>query len=557
MAVQRKGDRMKIVFVYPGITSFGFGMFNIEDGDSLPIYGISLLAGIVKEKGIDVELIDLRQLNSWNDVRQRLSQTDAEFVGITVQTPSFNIACRVAEMAKEFGKTTIAGGIHALVAPDEFNLPCWDHVVCGDGEVTLPELLLGLSQKASFPKIIQGKTLESLDDLPLPHLFPEWFIWYERWYGLEAARGCFGKCIYCVSGQRKYYSRIRRRSQEHVLREIEYAYEKFKFKHLAFMDVNTTVNRHQFNGLLRKILERFPQVEIGIQDRADFFNEETAEIMSHFEGGGLVWFGFESASPKMLKFINKEMPVEKMYDAVRICKEYKIKIAAMFVIGFPEETDDDIALTCKFVKAINPYKLCVNICSPFPGTPLFDYCKERGLLPEPLTHERFHIFRIFERGLIKGVDYERIKYWHTRIHQQVNTQEGVSDIVRKVVANANNGSPRLALFGAGEHTARLLTETGLLEAHPIAIFDNDVKKWGGVLKGVEIYPPAFINRIPFDQILISTIYGEDEIYRQLIDMHVPAGKIVRIYGSNDQVSFPAETDCTALDACHTSCTFAA
>lgn len=560
---------MRIAFVYPGIVPRGFGSYtntDFDDSESMPILAISTLAGVAVENGHTVELLDLRRITSEADLEQRLSASLAEVVAITVQTPSFNVACRVAELAKRHKKITIAGGVHATVAPEDFKRRQWDHVVSGEGEIAFVELLNKIRNGEKPEHHIQADVLDDLDTLPLPYYFHEWREWYLQWYGIEATRGCVGKCTYCVSGQKKYFKRIRSRSDEHVLREIEHAYKIFHFKTLSFTDVNITSDIKRFNGLLLKLLEQYPEIAISIQSRADTFNEETAQLMTRFGGGGLVFFGFESASPRILEFIRKRSNPKVGWEAVQLCKKYGIRFCAMFIIGIPNETVEDIWQSYEFSRKAKPDIISVNICSPFPGTPLYDYCEENHLIPHPVTHERFHIQRIFERGLLNQTDYGRVRYWQAlfntanlfdrktvllrplltrlpksvvfflwrlrqkqigfrgRVHYLrcaaprtwkdlkgmiVTIMDGLR--VRQRVKNLIEikGDAPLAFLGSTRQVRNLRWLTKLGKVNLVALLEPDVRLWGSVFKEVDIYPPGRVLDLDVQGVLVA-----DDGYRK-------------------------------------------
>lgn len=101
-------------------------------------------------------------------------------------------------------------------------------------------------------------------------------------------------------------------------------------------------------------------------------------------------------------------------------------------------------------------------------------------------------------------------------------KEEVDGLVKRInfrIENIlNETSPgRLALWGAGIHTGQLLSETVLKNAKINCIFDNDPKKAGNMLHGVEIrsFLSAIDAKKDIDAILISSEASEDEIYKQL------------------------------------------
>ncbi|MFI4936780.1 MAG: methyltransferase domain-containing protein [Caulobacterales bacterium] len=91
---------------------------------------------------------------------------------------------------------------------------------------------------------------------------------------------------------------------------------------------------------------------------------------------------------------------------------------------------------------------------------------------------------------------------------------------------------RLALWGGGLHTSQLLSMVRLAGAPPVCIFDNDAKKQGLALDGVEIVAPqataADYQRLT-DAILISSRASEDEIWRQIAWLEAHGIRVFRLY----------------------------
>lgn len=411
----------KILFVYPGIASIGYDSYDksLNMSDSDPIYAFSLLASIAQERGFEVSLIDMRQLKNDDELFRRLRSDDSAIVAITVQTPSFDIASRVASIAKGLGKITIGGGIHATVAPEDFETnSAWDYVILGEAELAFPWLLNEISAGNRPDKLISGEILDDLDLLPLPHYFAEWEDRYRLTYSIEIARGCPGRCTYCVSGEKKFFKKMRFRSIDHVMNELDVAYDRFKFNHLLFLDVCASNNPKYFLDLLDRIATKYSHINITTQERVDSFNENIAQLLARFRSS-MVWFGFESASDRILKFINKEANPEKGIKAANLCRKYNLKIGANVLIGIPSETEEEIRLTYDYIKRIQPDMLFCNILSPFPGTKINQFCRENGLMPEIESYERYELRNVLEKGFIRNVDYELIRYWHRRFNSLI------------------------------------------------------------------------------------------------------------------------------------------
>ena len=91
--------------------------------------------------------------------------------------------------------------------------------------------------------------------------------------------------------------------------------------------------------------------------------------------------GFETASPRMLKNIQKNQTPQHMSDAVQACREVGLKPELSFMIGNQGEDMDTIAETVAFMKR----ELITGpmfFATPYPGTPLYEMARAQGLIPD-------------------------------------------------------------------------------------------------------------------------------------------------------------------------------
>jgi radical SAM superfamily enzyme YgiQ (UPF0313 family) len=300
--------------------------------------------------------------------------------------------------------------------------------------------------------MIAAPITEDLDRLPIPHLFPEWAEKYRTLYALEVARGCPGRCTYCISGEKKFYRRMRFRSVAHVLREIDHAYERYRFTQLLFLDVNATSRRDLFHAILRELLKRYPELGVIVQERTDRFDEETARLLSGFRSCQ-VWFGFESMSSRMLSIINKETDPDEARAAVALCRRFGLTVAANVLIGVPGETDDDIRQTYDFIAEVRPETINCNILSPFPGTKVHEQCVARGDLMDLESHDRYELRSVLARGIIRSIDYRKVRIWHRLFNQVVSINRPFPSTARGPQPAAL-ARPRLAFVGRARAIAR-------------------------------------------------------------------------------------------------------
>ena len=115
------------------------------------------------------------------------------------------------------------------------------------------------------------------------------------------------------------------------------------------------------------------------------------EIIDAMEGVvQTVIYAIESASPRLLKLVNKSLDLTKPAEKNKKLYDKNITTNHNFIVGLPTETDEDLRANIEFMmnlKEINPYVRCLTyLFFPLPFTSLNTYLeKEMGLtLPNSL-----------------------------------------------------------------------------------------------------------------------------------------------------------------------------
>jgi len=107
-------------------------------------------------------------------------------------------------------------------------------------------------------------------------------------------------------------------------------------------------------------------------------------------GNGEGIYNYKAEAQKILDAMNKKTTVEQNLRAVSLCKELGLEIQGSFMIGTPTETMEDIKMTERFIKDndIKNFQLC--IMTAYPGTEVWNYCKENDMIPENLDWSMFN-----------------------------------------------------------------------------------------------------------------------------------------------------------------------
>jgi radical SAM superfamily enzyme YgiQ (UPF0313 family) len=103
----------------------------------------------------------------------------------------------------------------------------------------------------------------------------------------------------------------------------------------------------------------------------------------------LLVVGYESGNQEILNNIRKGITLDEAREFTRRCKELGIMIHGAFVLGLPEETPESINDSIRFACELDVDTIQVSLASPYPGTKLYDLCKEKNyLVQEHMVNER-------------------------------------------------------------------------------------------------------------------------------------------------------------------------
>jgi anaerobic magnesium-protoporphyrin IX monomethyl ester cyclase len=363
----------------------------------------------------------------WQEAASTLRSAAPDLVGLSVMTAKYASAMKMTEIVKRTCPSALVvwGGPHPTIQPDEvLQSPNVDFVVRGEGEETFLELCLALSGGSGDFSDIKGlcykrggeirhntlrEPIRDLDGVPLParhlDLNPGLYTPYQM-SAIMGTRGCPYDCAYCAS--RNTWGRtVRYRSAGNIVEEIDHIAERYDSGHFFFWDDNFTLSRKWTLDLCRALIANKRKVTFGINTRVDLVDRD---VLSALKGAGLVSidFGIETGSPRMLRLLNRKMTVEEMHRAFKLCKQLGIGHNAYVMLGFPEETEEDMQLTIDLVDKIKPDFSGLSIFTPYPGTSLYEKAKELDLLSEPMDWSRFS-HQSPENHFVKHVEKARFR----------------------------------------------------------------------------------------------------------------------------------------------------
>ena len=430
----------------------------IEKHYAYPPVGLAYIGAFLRENGIEVKIIDAKSLHlSPQLVAQMVGQEEPQFVGITVFTTQLRGALITAKEIKKVHPSVkiIVGGPHIHSQHREMlNKDDIDFCVRGEGELTMLELIntsfrgkelrkvKGISFKESNSAVINPDRpfIQDLDILPFParDLLPNHI--YKGSIGgrepdifttMTATRGCPFRCHFCSVPQ--FWPTQRRRSIGNVLDELEHIYDCYKIRFIRFTGEILTLNKKWITEFCRGMVERGLNQEIiwSCDTRANIISEEVLTNMKK-ANCGVIFYGIEFGNQRILDFSGKKTTLSQVRRAIKMTKEAGIIPTGNFMIGYPTETKETIEDTIAFAKELDLEEASFSIVTPFPGTRLYDYCKENDLL-ELSNWEEYRYFHP-KKGYIKlfGLSQDELMGLYQKAHLEFYYRDIKEDIIEEL-----------------------------------------------------------------------------------------------------------------------------
>lgn len=360
-------------------------------------------------------------------VQEALVALRPDLVGITMSATDHSEGLEIARLAKAQGAMTILGGYHPSAIPNELLTHAQvDMVVRGEGERTLRELALkggpqgvdGISFKEGG-QVVHNQDRAFIDDLdsikfPARHLRKYAYgtrLLKDREYDvLTTSRGCFGQCTFCCEPTMSR-GRQRFRSPQNVLEEVLAidAYHQHRPLSIDVTDPNFLGRPERVEELCDLLAAQKLDIRFGIKVRADSVAKHP-EIVRKMIAVGLEGFemGIESPNMEDIRSVSKGLSTDVHIQAVQNIKRYGGNAGGTFVIGLPEQTEEQILQFPAYAKKIGLTSTAYGIATPFPGTRFYEDLSNQGLISERDWNRYDEMHSIFTSKHVSGARIEEL-----------------------------------------------------------------------------------------------------------------------------------------------------
>ncbi|MFH0936773.1 MAG: radical SAM protein [Candidatus Daviesbacteria bacterium] len=449
----------RILFFSPPSKKSVYFETNIKIGaPSYPNMTLATLAGNLTAH--QVKIIDLDLVASpLGYLVKLIKKFNPNIVASSAKTTEYSIVKEIMEEVK--GKfpniTTIIGGVHVTAFPKETALEkCFDVVVEGEGDTTIPEILTSKSLKkvpgivfrdTKTGKLVVTPKRELIKDInKLP--YPAWNLFNLSKYKnsrlssranpvghLETSRGCSYHCNFC--NKLTFGTIYRVKEPKRVVDEMEYMLA-CGFKEIHITDDSFTQNIVRAKEVCREIIRRklkFPWSLInGV--RVNLVDLELFQLAKE-AGCWQVGFGIETGSQRVLKRINKQITLSQVRRAVSLAEKVGLDTFGFFIFGLAGDTEKSMAQTVKFAKSLPLSTAKFDICVPYPGTNYYCELEKEGRI-RTFDWSKYNVHQTKDQLFNHpNVSWDRISFYYKKGFRDYYLRP--SYIIKRIIKSIKSG----------------------------------------------------------------------------------------------------------------------
>jgi radical SAM superfamily enzyme YgiQ (UPF0313 family) len=263
------------------------------------------------------------------------------------------------------------------------------------------------------------------------------------------AKGCVARCTFCHRWEKGF----RVLPTDSLIEHVRHLMERYNVGFIQVADENFGANREA----AWEIASRLGEMGVKWQVAGVRTNTVTRESLQHWKDNGCVsvFYGIESGSQKILDVMEKKTTVQKNIDALKWTGEAGLNTIIQLVTGLPGEDGKTVAETIDFLKEVSPYikqwkgkiaseSISINYAQALPGTPLYEYSRQHGLIGKGLEEEEEYLIRISDTDAYKddhfinttGLPLLEVLTWrplmlaHLDVHhyKEHNKENGLDDV---------------------------------------------------------------------------------------------------------------------------------
>lgn len=425
-------NKFKVLLVYP----------NLQMVNLLPS-NIAILSACLKQAGIDVRLfdttlyrtseksvddvrvehlqlrpfkliekgVDYKEKDIFEDFQSVINEYSPDVIAVSATDDTYDLGIALVSKLKNNKSHVIFGGVYPTFSPENvINNHNVNSICIGEGEEALVELCKKMQTGGDISNIknlwvkLDGKIyknqireLVDLDSIP----YEDFSIFEEkrffrpmqgkiyRMIPSSIDRGCPFACTFCAAPLKRklykdagygHYSRVK--TVARVMDELKIHIQKYRADYIFFNSETFFARGEEDITVFAKEYSTKIGLPFWCQTRIETITENRIKILEDMNCDRIsigVEHGNEEFRKKMLK---KYFTNQQVIDAFRILEKSSIPVTVNNIIGFPDETRELVFDTIRLNRNIKADSISVFFFVPYSGTPLRQYCVDKGYIDQ-------------------------------------------------------------------------------------------------------------------------------------------------------------------------------
>lgn len=277
-----------------------------------------------------------------------------------------------------------------------------DAIILGEGEISIVNLLDAIEKKKDLSSVkgiafLRNKKLivtqpqeliKDIDSISFPawDLFPiDYYSLFrypriennERSFPVLSGRGCPFKCNFCF----RLMDGVRSRSPENIIKEIKILKEKYRISYIDFADELLMSSSKRIKELCKSFIEDNLNIRWSCNGRLNYATSKNLKVMKE-AGCVFINYGIECVDNQILKNMNKKLTTQQITNGIESTLSENISPGYNIIFGNIGENKETLEKGVNFLLRYDDHSQLrtIRIVTPYPGSPLYYYAIEKGLL---------------------------------------------------------------------------------------------------------------------------------------------------------------------------------
>lgn len=400
--------------------------------------GLLYISGYLNQKNIKNHLFDA----TFSDPQEQLlfiENKKPEIVAIYVNLMTKINVIKLIKILRNDAKygfpKIVLGGPDVTYNLESYLKAGTHYIVIGEGEQTMFELYKTILEKGEISavngiayvennqvvKTTPRTKIKDLSTLPLPNRaaidISKYLKTWKTHHGkssmtISTQRGCPYTCKWCSTAV--YGQSYRRRPANLVVEEMNILKQQYNPDSIWFVDDVFTVSHKWIKSFVEACQEQQIKIPFECITRAERLNLEILQLLKQ-AGCIRIWIGAESGSQKIIDKMDRRVDINQVKEAIIQTNNLGIETGTFIMLGYPDETLEDINKTIKYLKEANPKHYTITIAYPIKGTSLYTEIEKQ------ITHKPN-----WENATDRQIDFKRTysrKFYDYAVKRVVNEVE--------------------------------------------------------------------------------------------------------------------------------------